>query len=174
MYWEEAESSLWLHHASINNTPIERAPVKSNAPSSLTSSNTVSRLQLLSLSHRNDKEFSGNQPDQLPASSGFTEQHAPSSELQWITTLPAVFQAATPSADFNYCCPAIATNRRPVTSSPPLQAPHNASCVFTGRGNKSAYHQQPKINCEEIHPTYYSIIIIIIIIIVSTLSSVCN
>jgi hypothetical protein len=39
--------------------------------------------------------------------------------------------------------PATATNRRPVTS----RAPHNASCVFTERINKSAYHLQPNINC---------------------------
>jgi hypothetical protein len=39
------------------------------------------------------------------ASSGFTEQHASSSEVQWTATLPAVFQATTPSADFNYKSP---------------------------------------------------------------------
>jgi hypothetical protein len=39
------------------------------------------------------------------ASLGFTEQHFPSSELQWRATLPAVFQAATPSANFNYKSP---------------------------------------------------------------------
>jgi hypothetical protein len=72
------------------------------------------------------------------ASSGLTEQHAPSSEPQGGATLPAVFQAATPSADFSYSRPAIAINRRPVTS----RAPHNASCVFTERANKSAYHLQ--------------------------------
>jgi hypothetical protein len=77
------------------------------------------------------------------ASSGFTEQHAPSIEPQWRATLPAVFQAATPSADLNYSHPAIAINRRPVTP----RAPHNASCVFTERANKNAYHLQPNINC---------------------------
>jgi hypothetical protein len=87
------------------------------------------------------------------ASSGFTKQHAPSSEPQWRATFPAVFQAATPSADLNYNRPAISINRRPVTSRAPLQAPHNASCVFTERVNKSAYHLQPSINCEGIPPT---------------------
>jgi hypothetical protein len=86
------------------------------------------------------------------ASSGFTEPNAPSSEPQWRATLPAVFQAATPSADLNYSLPAIAINRRPVTSRALLQAPHNASCVFTERANKSAYHLQPNINCVGISP----------------------
>jgi hypothetical protein len=72
------------------------------------------------------------------ASSGFTDQHAPSSEPQWRATFPAVVQAATPSADLNYSRPAIAINLRPVTSRAPLQAPHKASCVFPERANKSA------------------------------------
>jgi hypothetical protein len=54
-------------------------------------------------------------------------------EPQWKATLPAVFQAATPSADFNYSRPAIAINRRPVTSRDPSQVLHNESCVFTER-----------------------------------------
>jgi hypothetical protein len=81
------------------------------------------------------------------ASSDFTEQHTPSSEPQWRTTFPAVFQAATPSADFNYSRPAIAINSRPVTSRAPPLALRNASYVFTEHVNKSAYHLQPSINC---------------------------
>jgi hypothetical protein len=81
------------------------------------------------------------------ASSGFTEQHASSSGLQWRATLLAVFQAATPSAEFNYSRPAIAINRRPVTS----RVSHNASCVFTERVNKIAYHLQSNINCGNPH-----------------------
>jgi hypothetical protein len=78
------------------------------------------------------------------ASLNSTPHRASPSEEQ---ALPAVFQAATPSADFNYSCLAIAINRRPVISRAPPQALHNASCVFTERVNKSAYHLQPNINC---------------------------
>jgi hypothetical protein len=95
------------------------------------------------------------------ASSGFTEQHAPSSELQWKAILPAVFQAATPSADFNYKSPghhAITTNRRPVTSRTLPQASHNISCVFAERANKSAYHLQPSINCGDTPTTENTLI----------------
>jgi hypothetical protein len=53
----------------------------------------------------------------------------------------------------NYSRPAIAINRRPVTSRAPLPAPHNASCVFTERANKSAYHLQPSTNCGDTAPT---------------------
>jgi hypothetical protein len=45
--------------------------------------------------------------------------------------------------------PAIAINRRPVTSRAPLHAPHNASCVFTERANL-----QPSINCGNPHTGY--------------------
>jgi hypothetical protein len=41
--------------------------------------------------------------------------------------LPAVFQAATPSADFNYSHPAIAIHSRPVTSRVLPQSSHYAS-----------------------------------------------
>jgi hypothetical protein len=64
----------------------------------------------------------------------------------------AVLQAATPSAKINYSRPAIAIDRRPVTSRAPLHAPHNASCVYTERANKSAYHLQPSINCVGEYP----------------------
>jgi hypothetical protein len=53
----------------------------------------------------------------------------------------------------NYIRQAIAINRRPVTSRAPLQAPHNASCVFTERANKSAYHLHTNINCGDTAPT---------------------
>jgi hypothetical protein len=82
------------------------------------------------------------------ASSGFTEQHSRSSEPQRKATFPAVFQAATPSVDFNYSRLAIAINSRPVTSGAPPQTLHNASGVFTERANKSAYYLQPSINCD--------------------------
>jgi hypothetical protein len=75
------------------------------------------------------------------ASSGFTEQHVPSNEPQWRAALLAVFQAATPSADFNK-----SPGRPPTSNRAPPQASHNASCVFTVRANKSAYHLQPSIN----------------------------
>jgi hypothetical protein len=61
------------------------------------------------------------------ASSGFTEQHAHRASSSEEQTLPAVFQAATPSADFNCSCLAIAINSRPVTARAPPQAPHCAS-----------------------------------------------
>jgi hypothetical protein len=96
---------------------------------------------------RSAKTLVGTRQINSLASSDFTEQHAPSSEPQWRATFPAVFLAATPSADFNYSCPAIAINRRPVTLRAPSQAPHNESCVFTERVNKSAYHLQPSIDC---------------------------
>jgi hypothetical protein len=83
------------------------------------------------------------------ASSGFTEQHAPSSELQWRATLPAVLQAATPSADFNYKSPGHRNQPPTITS----RAPHNASCVFTKHVNETAYHLQPNINCGDTAPT---------------------
>jgi hypothetical protein len=49
------------------------------------------------------------------ASSSFTEQHAPSSELKWTATLPTVFQAETLSADFNYKSPSHCN--QPLTSN---------------------------------------------------------
>jgi hypothetical protein len=76
------------------------------------------------------------------ASLNSTPHRASASEEQ---ILPAVFQAATPSADFDYSRQAIAINSRPVTSRAPRQASHNASCVFTERVNKSAYHLQSSI-----------------------------
>jgi hypothetical protein len=72
-----------------------------------------------------------------------TPHQASTSEEQ---ALPAVFLAATPSADFDYSCPAITINSRPVTSRAPPQASHNASGVFTARINKRAYHLQSSIN----------------------------
>jgi hypothetical protein len=56
---------------------------------------------------------------------------------------PRVFQAATPSADFNYSCPAIATNRRPVI----LRAPLMQVVYLQNVPIKGAYHQQTSINC---------------------------
>jgi hypothetical protein len=102
------------------------------------------------------EDLSGNQPDQLSlwlhrALLNSTPHRASLSEEQ--ATLPAVFQAATPSADLSYSRPAIAINRRPVTSRATLRAPHNASCVFTERANKSAYHLRQSINCEGIPHT---------------------
>jgi hypothetical protein len=58
------------------------------------------------------------------ASLNSTRHRASPSEEQ---VLPAVFQAATPSADFYCSRPAIAINSRPVTSRAPPQASHYAS-----------------------------------------------
>jgi hypothetical protein len=52
--------------------------------------------------------------------------------------LPAVFLAATPSADFDYSRPAIVINSPPVTSRAPPQTSHNASSVFTERVKKKS------------------------------------
>jgi hypothetical protein len=76
------------------------------------------------------------------ASSDFTEQHATVNELQWSATLPAVFQAAMPSANFNYKSPS--HRSQPLTSNIEISA--NESCVFTMCFNKSAYLLQPSIN----------------------------
>jgi hypothetical protein len=58
-----------------------------------------------------------------------------------------------PSAELNYSRPAIATNRRPVTSRAQLKDPHNARCVFPECDNKSAYHLHTNINCGDNAPT---------------------
>jgi hypothetical protein len=57
-------------------------------------------------------------------------------------------QRRTPVYSGKYLCGRFPL--RPVTS----KAPHNASCVFTERVNKSAYHLQPNINCEGIPPPH--------------------
>jgi hypothetical protein len=51
-------------------------------------------------------------------------------------SIPAIFLAATPSADFNHSRPAIAINSRPVRAKASPQASYNASGVFTVRDNK--------------------------------------
>jgi hypothetical protein len=102
--------------------------------------------------NRSVKTLAGTKQINSLASSGFTEQHAASSEPQRRAILPAVFQAAKPSVDFNYSRPAIAINCRPVTSKAPPEAPQNVSCVFTECVNKSAYHLQPNINCGDTPP----------------------
>jgi hypothetical protein len=103
--------------------------------------------------NRSAKTLVGTSQINSLASSDFTEPHAPSSKPQWRAILSAVFQAATPSANLNYSRPVIAINRRPVTSRAPLQVLHNASCVFTERANKSAYHLHTNINCGDTAPT---------------------
>jgi hypothetical protein len=109
-------------------------------------------LSVTSNRSRSEKALVGTSRINSLASSGFTEQHASPSEPQWRATPPAVFQAATPSAYFNYSRPVITINRQPVTSRAPPQDPHNASCVFTERVNKRAYHLQPSINCGDTPP----------------------
>jgi hypothetical protein len=64
---------------------------------------------------RSTKTLVGTSQINSPASLGFTEQHASPSELHWRATLPAVFQASTPSADFNYKSPG--HRNRPPTSN---------------------------------------------------------
>jgi hypothetical protein len=105
--------------------------------------------------HRQEQvgeDLSGNQPDQL---SGFIGLHLTARPIERApvkSNTPSSLRAATPSADFNYSRPDIAINRRPVTSRALPQALHNASCVFTERSNKSAYHLQPSINCGDTPP----------------------
>jgi hypothetical protein len=64
------------------------------------------------------------------ASSGFTEQHALLSEPQWRgSTLPAVFQAATPSANFN--CKSPGHRNQPPTSNIKSSASSFALCKWS-------------------------------------------
>jgi hypothetical protein len=104
-----------------------------------------------------------------PASSGCTEQHAPSSGPQCRATLPTVSNAA-PSADFGYKSPghrnAVSRLRlqvaRCLRNQPPtsnikkihFRAPHNASCVFTEHVNKRRIPSTPSINCGPSAHTY--------------------
>jgi hypothetical protein len=85
------------------------------------------------------------------ASSGFTEQHALSSELseEQHSQQSSKQQRRQPTSTTSR--PAIAINRRTVTSRAPPQASQNASGVHTECVNKSTYHLQPSIKCGSSH-----------------------
>jgi hypothetical protein len=71
------------------------------------------------------EDFSGKQPDQLTL---WFHRASLNSTPQWRATLPAVFQAATPSADFNYKSPG-RRNQQP-TSNIKSSASSSALCKW--------------------------------------------
>jgi hypothetical protein len=90
--------------------------MKSNTPSSLQAATPSADFNYSHPAIAMAKTLVGISQINSLASSGFTEQHVPSSEPQWKATFPAVSkqQHCQPTSITNR--PAIATDHRPVTS----------------------------------------------------------